>query len=196
MTTKLIDKAVAGLRKAAAELEEFQLQLALGKAEATDKYEYIKAKLKKVISDSIIATKQKMRTSGLQAKLEELEVQLSLGKAETRDAFAEQRKRISILISEIENELEKVAKDSEFYIELKENLFKFSVMVELLRVHYELGKMEMRDELNEQRRIILKRIDEMVAANSGRKLTFARSWEHFHKEMDEVYDHLKKAFTL
>ena len=44
-----IDKVIDTLRKAADEMEEFQVKVALGKSEAEDKYEDIKKKFKKYL---------------------------------------------------------------------------------------------------------------------------------------------------
>ena len=46
--TQFLDKVVQSLKKAVVEVEEFQVQAALGKAEAQDKYEEVKKKFIKV----------------------------------------------------------------------------------------------------------------------------------------------------
>lgn len=196
MNPTLIEKAASGLRNVALELEEFQLQFALGKAETSEKYNQVIGKFHKVVGDAIMKVQQGMRTSGLQTKLEELQVQLALGKAETKEAYNEHSKRISSLIAEVERELENTSKDSELYIELKESLFKFKVKLEILRVHFELGKMDLKDELKEQRKLILRRVDDLLASYAEQKRSLEGGWDQFHKEMTEVYDHLKKAFSF
>lgn len=97
------DNLVAAMRKAAVELEELQVQAALGKAEAIDKAEEVKAKFKDLVQDA----KNKMykgeaKFDVLKGKLEHLEVQLALGKAEAKEVIAEQKKKISNTIHEIE----------------------------------------------------------------------------------------------
>jgi hypothetical protein len=49
---QFVDKVIGALRKTAIELEESRVQLALGKAEAQDKYEEIKKKFNLFIHDS------------------------------------------------------------------------------------------------------------------------------------------------
>jgi hypothetical protein len=102
-TSPVIDKVVQGLKKAAEELEEFHVQVALGKAEALDKYE----ELKKTVDESIHSLKEKVlkheKAQELKGKLEELKLQFHLGKAETMDGIKEQKKRIGHGITEIEN---------------------------------------------------------------------------------------------
>ena len=46
------DQVVAGLRKAAIELEELQVQATLGKAEAKDKFEDVKKKFNLFVHES------------------------------------------------------------------------------------------------------------------------------------------------
>jgi len=58
-----IDKAILGLKKTAAELEEFQLQLALGKADASDKFEELKIEQKETILNAIEEIETALRTS-------------------------------------------------------------------------------------------------------------------------------------
>ena len=48
----LIDNVVDALRKAATELEAFQVQVALGKAEAEDKYEEVKKNFNAFVPES------------------------------------------------------------------------------------------------------------------------------------------------
>ena len=105
-TQPVTEKIIEGLKKAIAELENFRLHMALGKADAADKYE----DLKKDLNEFILKAKSKLgegnqKVNELKRKLEELELQLALGKAETKEIFQEQKKKIMKSIQEIENEL-------------------------------------------------------------------------------------------
>ena len=61
-----VDKVISALRKTAVEFEEFQVQAALGKAEAQDKYEEVKKKFNLFIHDS------EFKIKGLKKKLKNL----------------------------------------------------------------------------------------------------------------------------
>ena len=61
-----VDKVIVALRKSAVELEEFQVQATLGKAEAKDKYEEVKKKFNLFLHDS------EFNIIGLREKIEEL----------------------------------------------------------------------------------------------------------------------------
>jgi len=94
------DNLISAMKKAAGELEDFQLQLALGKAEAGDKVDEVKTKFRTIINDA----KQKVNSSDdkLKGKLEHLELQLALGKAEAKEVLEEQKKKIAHTIHDIE----------------------------------------------------------------------------------------------
>jgi len=188
-------KLVKGLKKAATELEEFQLQFSLGKAEAADKYEDLKKKFSEVIHKAKLKVKAgKENGKALKAKFEELHVQLALGKAETKDAFMEQKKKINTAISEIENSIKHTDLPDDLYDSLKHEMEKFKIKLEMLHVQYELGKAEMKDAFQDKKKDFARMLSEL-------KMKFAKhenkegNWEHFRSEMHEAYDHLKKAFV-
>ena len=79
--TKVVDKAVDFLRKAAVELEEFQVQASLGKAELQDAYEEAKKNFNQFIHDSKFKIKKGQdKYEEIKTLFDELIVQLALGK--------------------------------------------------------------------------------------------------------------------
>jgi len=98
-----VDKVIGALRKTAVELEEFQVQATLGKAEAQDKYEEVKKKFNLFIHDSEFKIKGiKEKIEDVNTNFDELRVQLALGKAETKEIFKKQKKELLSKIHEIE----------------------------------------------------------------------------------------------
>ena len=101
--THFMDKVVEALRKAAIEIEEFQVQAALGKAEAQDAYEGAKKHFNQFIHESKTKVREgKEQVNEINAKLDELRVQLALGKAETKEKFKEQKKLLLRSLHELE----------------------------------------------------------------------------------------------
>jgi len=101
------EKIIDGLRNAATELEKFQVQASLGKAEAKDKYEEARKKMygfiheaKMHIDETTSIAKEKAKD--IKPLLESLEVQFALGKAETKEIWEEQRKKFAKALSELE----------------------------------------------------------------------------------------------
>ena len=97
------DNVISAMKNAAAELESFQLQVALGKAEAKDKVGEVTSKFKEIIHDAKNQlNKGEAKFDELKGKLEHLEVQVALGTAEAKEKIEEQKKKISHAIHDIE----------------------------------------------------------------------------------------------
>ena len=77
-SSHFIGKVADSLRKAALEMEEFQVKVALGKADAEEKYEDIKKKFNSFINDSKQKIKVgKEKVDDLHMKFDKLMVQLN-----------------------------------------------------------------------------------------------------------------------
>ncbi len=196
-TTGFIDKAINGLRTAAAELEEFQLQVALGKAEAADKYEEVKKKFHETIHEAKVKLNAgKEKITGLNQKLEELQSHLGSCQAGSKEAFNEQKGRILKTLLEIENILKITEAGTEFYLTLQHEIEKFRIKMEILQLQFELGKLDAKNEFEAKKAGFAKRIDELKKRFIENEQALGKDWAHFCNEMSESYDHLKKAFTV
>jgi len=195
-TLRFLDKAIIGLRNTAIELEEFQLQIALGKAEAADTYEEVKKKFMLFVHE----TSQKLDNSGhaiankLAGKLGELYLQLQLGKAETREAFNNQKENIFKTIHEIENQLLAVDIGMELYLKLNSELKKFRIKMEILHMRFELGKLEVKLEFDTRREGFAKNIEEIKNKFREKEHIIEQNWNYFCSEINEAYGHIRKAF--
>lgn len=90
------ESAKAKFRK---ELDELKVQLALGKAEASDHFEKKKAEFAALVDDTKARLEKleagpKETAATARQKLDELKVQLELGKMETIDTYREQREKL------------------------------------------------------------------------------------------------------
>lgn len=108
----LQEKIKDKLNKAKVEMEELSLQFTLGKAEAADKFEYLKKDFNtkvnewKILGSQLVET-GKVKSADLKVRFEELQIQLALGKAEAKELFQEQKKKIMQSISELEAEIKR-----------------------------------------------------------------------------------------
>jgi ribosomal protein L29 len=194
--THFIDKVVENLRKAATELEELQLKVALGKAEASDKYEEVKKKLSLFIHDSkskINTGKEKVEE--IQAKLEELRVQLALGKAETLEKFIEQKKKILQIIHDIKVKIKTNKTLNQAYAFLSLELEKFVTQLELLEKKFEDGKADAKNAFEKGKKEFNGFIDGVKEKFGSQKETQEKQWEHFQDEISEAFTHFKQAFS-
>jgi len=188
------DKVVNALRTAAIELEELQVQAALGKAEASDKYEEIKKKFNMFIHESKFkyeVGREKMEE--LQTKFEELRVQLALGKAESIDAFKEQKKQLLGTIHEIEVKIKSNEKLNRVYAFMLLEFEKFKAQLELLEQRFDKGKDGATASFEKGKQDFNEFIEKMRTKYSNKKEE--TRWEHFQGEISEAFSHFKHAFS-
>jgi hypothetical protein len=194
--TSLTDKIITGLKKAAVELEEFRLQAALGKADFKDAFEETKRKFNKFVHEAkahAADAKGIAMVKAIQLKivLEELQVQLALGKADTKDIFEAQRKKISLALNELETLIRKNKTADEYYIRLQVEIEKFKIKMDILKLHYELSKLDTKNEFQERKQDFSGKLSDI----KKHLLEKEEEWGHFRHEISEAYSHLKKAFV-
>lgn len=158
----LADRLVEAQR----ELDEFTLQLALGKAEAKEKFEEIKKQfsirlnnLRKTLASQKVETLSKEIT----AKLDELEKALNAGKVEDKEMFMAQKKLIMKSLMAFENEVRRRLPqilDAQHFIHEIEN---FKLKMEILRLKFVLKRFVIKDDIkssmDEARKKVIKLID-------------------------------------
>jgi hypothetical protein len=196
----IIDKVIAGLKNAAIELEEFHLKVALGKAEAIDAYEKTKKDFSAFLFDTklyIDSAKNNANEKSLQLRaiIEKIDLQLALGKADTKDLFEQQSEKISNAFNEFETFILKNETINEFYTDLHTEIEKFKIKLEILKLHFELNKLNTLDSFEEKKRSVLKKIVDVEKRLLERYEQAENKWSHFKEEISEAYVHLKKAFV-
>lgn len=190
----LTEIIIQGLRTAASELEEFQLQIALGKAEAKDLFEDVKKQMK----DFIRTSKNKYHTLKdaeilkLINFIEHLEVQLTLGLAETKETFEEQRKEINRALNQVEAELKANTSVDELKAVTHLEIEKFRMKLELLALHYKLKKISAEFNFEQKKQELSDKLEilkgKMFSAEQKKE------WRHFKKEIGQAYAHFKQTF--
>lgn len=196
----ITDKIINGLKNAITELEEFRVQAALGKAEAKDIYEDVKKKFKtsiheaKVKFDSI-KTEASYEALHIKNFFESLQVQLALGKAESKEIFEEQSKKIRQALHDLENSIRSNKQTSELYSTVLMDIEKFKIKMDILKLKYELKKMDVKDEFEEKKLEFLKQMSSLKDKMLLKEKKNPERWEHFQDEISEAYSHLKKAFS-
>lgn len=191
--TKFVDSIVAALRKAAIELEEFQVQVALGKAEASDTYEQIKKNLHLLLHEGKYNFKKgKDKIEDLKEQLDTLRVQLELGKAETIEEFKAQKKKLLLAFHDIEVKIKTNEKLNRFYANLLVKIELFKVQLEILEEKFE-GKKEKAKVTFQKGKKEFNEFVERLTNKYGKKEV--SKWEHFQGEISEAFSHFKKAFV-
>lgn len=197
MENTIIDRVVGGFKKAATELEELQLQLALGKSEAKDKFESMKKRFNMLLHEAELKTDDvKEWAEDIHTKFDELRVQLALGKAETKDGFETQRKKINAKIHELEDYIQAHPKLAKAYDYLQTEFERIKLELEILAVNFQLAATKPTDSIQKRR-------EEMAAIIKGLQDGLEKHkngeepsrHENFRNEIKQAYHHLKAAFA-
>lgn len=192
--THLVDKVIGALRKTAVELEEFQVQAALGKAEAKENYEDVKKKFNRFIHDSEFKIKGiKEKIEEVNAMFDKLRVQLALGKAETKEIFKKQKKQILATIHEIEVKIRTNDTLNRMYALALIEIEQFKIQLEILEQKFTKEKSKASDTF-EKGKADFNSFIEKFKGKYGKKKEVTK-FEHFQHEISEAFDHFKKAFA-
>jgi len=188
----VLEKIAARLMEAQQELDELAVQLALGKAEAKDKFDEVKHEFNERLTHMrtiLEAQKLQPRYEALKVRFQELQVQLALGKAETKEKFEEQKEKILHALKLAEAELKKnisALGDLEIFAFDAE---KFKLQLEVLRLKYELKKFEVRDSFSNQMLAARKSISAI-----GKKFGGGKSkYNEFKDDVTDAYKQIRKA---
>ena len=189
----LIDNAIEALKKSAVEMEKFQVKVALGKAEAKDSYEEIKKKLNLFIHESKFKIKSgKQKVDDVNTKLDELRVQLNLGKVESIEAFNHQKKRLLLTIHELEVKIKSNERLKKIYAIVLIEIETFKIQLEILEVKLNQNMVKTELSIKKSKENFHQFIEKLHVKYGKKKET---KWEHFHNEISEAFDHLKRAFN-
>jgi len=197
--TNIADKIIDGIKKTVVEMEELRVQVALGKAEAKDLFEDSKKKFNTYIHEAKLKfenAKDKATIEGqsIRMALESLQVQLALGKAETKEIFEEQSKKIFKSLNELENHIKKNETVNEYYTKFLMEIEKFKIKLEILKLRFELKKINAQEDFESKKSDFLHKLNEVKDKMKSKDEKSAGKWEHFTKEINEAYSHLKSAF--
>ena len=185
-------------------IDELELQLSLGKSEALEEFE----KRKTALNHSVNELKAKAvewenlgeaKTQDFRAKLDELQVQLALGKAETEDIFNEQRKKIEHAIYESAISFKEIRDQAGVHVvnfidDFDQSLNEFKSKLETFKLHYSLGKAEVKDELEKSRVELKSNLNELKQKFDEAGKVNEAKWDDFKSEMQTSFTHAKKAF--
>lgn len=191
-TSKRIARSIAEKAIAAQqEMDELAVQLALGKAEAQDKFEEIKKEFRKNIQ-SWKKISGKIGEEGNSA-LSALEARLSLGEAMDKKVFEEQYKKIMDTLKALEKDIEKRWPEMKTPEEILHEIEKFKLKLEILRLKFGLKRFEIKDDFRKKMGAITDTI-ESITKQTGKKISAGKSrYNDFKDEVTLAYKHVRKA---
>ncbi len=188
------------IAKTQQELEEFILQLSLGKADASVKYEEMKKEFRKKISEwkltvSKLKKISKQEILDMKSKLEELELQLTLGKAEAMDAFSEQKKKITKVLHQLEDVAKNNPELKDSIRDFENEIEKFKLKLEILAVKFEMKKIIVSDDFKKAMLSTKVKIDKYFTGLEQRMETAKLKYSDFSNEIKMSYNHLREAIN-
>lgn len=189
--------------------EALELQLTLGRADALQRVDEQREKLRKLTEamkprlDALDAMSDEARAR-IQGALEHLQVQLALGRAETRDAYLEQREKLHQAIRNLEERLAQAAETggAEVGPKLTEELQTFARMADRLQVELEALELQFevraesaRNQLTDARHTLTLQVQsfrrQLAEQRAKTKERLARS----EAELAQAASHVKEAFA-
>ena len=182
------------IHKAETELDELRLKISLGKMNGADLFEDIKKELREsfhTISGEI-QTEGKEVADSVRAQIESLQVQLALGKAEALDSYEDQKNKISIAIQELEQNVRdsRNALSGNAKIKIQNEFEKFRLKMEILQIRYELGRLDLKDNVELKKQKFKKEFDELL---SNVKEESSEKIEAYGTNLKNAYEALRKS---
>jgi hypothetical protein len=191
LLVRIADKLLEAQR----EIDELVLQFALGKAEAHDAFEETKKEFSSRVSEfkgTDLGVQVATASQKLKALLEELEVQLNLGKSDSKEAFEVQRKKIEGVFRKIRAEVKQLKNEVLDKEHLDHEIEKFKLKLEVLRLRFELKKLEVRDSFKDGMQTAKKKIERTASKLKG-GFSPRTNLSAIRKEARGIYKHLRKA---
>jgi len=182
------------INKAEMELDELRVKIALGKMNGADLFEEMKKDLHTVFHQlsSEVKSEGKEVADSIISKIENLQLQLALGKADALDEYEEQKSKINHSIDDLEQNVRdarsRLSYDSR--IKIQNELEKFKLKMEVLQIRYELGRLDLKDNVETKKQKFKKEFDQLLETmkdESSDKL------EEYGKNLREAYDTLRKS---
>ncbi len=178
-------------------LDELQVQLNLGKAEALDIFERERKNFRQFIRDYKEQLQQENRKvtehrDNLVRKMEALENVLETALATSKKKFEQDKKSVLQAIYELEAELKETYGD--LGQNLQERLDSFKGRLDAYRVQLALAEYEAKDELEEKKTALRNSVNSLIEKIRNESSVSERV-DQFSSEVNQSMDHLRKAFS-
>jgi len=185
------------LMEAQRELDELTLQLALGKAEANEKFEEIKKQfyvrlghLKKLFKAQQIHELSKEITT----KLDELEAVLNAGKVEDKEMFLVQKKLILKSLYAFESELKKRMPENIDVQNFVHDIKNFKMKLEILRLKFALKTFAIKDDIKTNMAEARRKITRWIEKANKKVIEGENKIMDMQKNVKNTYRKAQKSF--
>ncbi|MCR9286877.1 hypothetical protein OAF63_00135 [Saprospiraceae bacterium] len=178
-------------------LEEMQVQMALGKAEAKDAFEREQKNFKKFINHQMTEMKKlekvsEEHVSELSQKFNNLEALITQEIPHSKRKFDTMKKNTLQAIYELEFQIKTTFGDVD--VDLQKRLDEFKVKLDGYRIQLALSNFDDEAVLVNRKEELQKAIDDIQAKMNEEEESKGKV-ENFVEEITESFDHMKKAFS-
>ena len=190
----MTEKALDTLKE---EVSDLKQRWAPEAEEAANRFEALKSDFR----ESLAALEQKLvsvirpddaRLAELKQKMDELRLQLALGKAESLEKFEEQQKKIQLHWSMLKANLEKIPEYNSLQDEVKSAFNEWRVRMEMIKIQFSLGKMELKDNLKEISSDLGKELDHLGKALEAGAGIAGEKFDRFESEVKKIFEKYRK----
>lgn len=195
-TKKILMSVADKLLAAQQEIDELTVQLALGKAEARDKFNEIKQDFREKVAELrvfLANIPSDLELSAVRAKIDELEMRLIQGEVNTREVFEAQKENLLKATSALEQTLERKVPFTRELQHFIHEMEKFKVKLEILRLKFSLKKMEVKNDFRIRMDEAKTYINELRTSMKEKVDEGKDKYEDFRDEIRLAYTHFRKA---
>ena len=198
-TNSIVDKVIGLLHDTKAEIEQFWKEVGHERGEVALKYLELKEEMKTALQEMrelIQLNKAITRESvnSLNRKLIALEQQLLVAGENTSCDLVGHLAKIKTIMTGIVDDLCKEGYNETFE-KIHDQMYRFKIKLDILKLKLELGKMNMKDILNDAHHSLDKKIEILKDFSSESEETLRKRWKDFSHGVNDAYSVLNKTFT-
>jgi hypothetical protein len=194
-TIQIKQKLTTFIQKAQEEIDSLRVKAALGRMDATD----VLYEMSKDMNHNLQLLSKELRSesSALASKaedyMERIRYQVALGKAEAGKAYDERKEQIRRTMMDFDHWLKSdgVGLSPETRLKIQNELEKFRLKMDILRIRYELGRLEARDVMQEKQERFKHEFDQIV---STVKAEVVHAKEELGDKLSAAYDALRRSW--
>jgi hypothetical protein len=194
MLLGIADKLVLAQR----EIDELTLQLALGKAEAREKFEELKkdfytrlSTIKHYLKSERVSEISKEIT----ARIDDLELRLQEGKVESKEMFLIQKKQLLKSMVALEKEIRGRLPESLSKQNILHELETFKLKMEIVRLRFELKRFVIKDSIRSNINEVNRRVEVLVKKAKDKVNAGKKKITEMKKGVTSAYHQLEKSFS-
>lgn len=194
-TIEIKQKLTSFIQKAQEEIDSLRVKATLGRMDASD----VLYEMSKDMSHNLQALSKELRNEGSELSkkvedyMERIRYQVTLGKAEAGKVYVKRKEDMRRTMVEFDHWLknEGLGLSPETRLRIQNELEKFRLKLDILRIRYELGRLEARDVMQEKQDRFKQEFDQISSS-------VRTEWDHTKDELSaklsSAYEALRRSW--